>query len=85
MAWESTGLVARTVFKTAEAGASRLVGSIPTLSRHILQKPAFQAIEIVHAGLLTRCSRERVRGCSVGALNSRKRVEWLCNKSLVGE
>lgn len=33
MAWESTGLVARTVFKTAEAGAIRLVGSIPTLSR----------------------------------------------------
>jgi hypothetical protein len=31
--WESTGLVARTVFKTAEAGATRLVGSIPTLSR----------------------------------------------------
>ena len=33
--WESTGLVARTVFKTAEAGATRPVGSIPTLSRHI--------------------------------------------------
>lgn len=37
-AWESTGLVARTVFKTAEAGATRLVGSIPTLSRQIFQK-----------------------------------------------
>ncbi len=32
---ESTGLVARSVFKIAEAGAIRLVGSIPTLSRHI--------------------------------------------------
>jgi len=31
--WESTSLVARTVFKTAEAVARRLVGSIPTLSR----------------------------------------------------
>jgi len=27
--------VARTVFKTAEAGESRLVGSIPTLSRQL--------------------------------------------------
>ena len=32
--WESTGLVSRTVFKTAEAFARGLVGSIPTLSRH---------------------------------------------------
>ena len=31
---ESTGLVSRTVFKTAEAFARGLVGSIPTLSRH---------------------------------------------------
>jgi len=35
-AWESTGLVARAVFKTAEAVARRLVGSIPTLSRQLL-------------------------------------------------
>ena len=33
--WESTGLVARTVFKTAEVGSRRLVGSIPTPSRHV--------------------------------------------------
>ncbi len=32
--WERTGLVARTVFKIAEAVARRLVGSIPTRSRH---------------------------------------------------
>ena len=32
--WERTSLVARTVFKTAEAVARRLVGSIPTRSRH---------------------------------------------------
>lgn len=31
--WESTDLVVRTVFKTAEAGATRLVISIMTLSR----------------------------------------------------
>src|SRR6516162_6898863 len=31
--WERTGLVARTVFKIAEAVARRLVGSIPTRSR----------------------------------------------------
>ena len=31
--------MARTVFKTAEAGASRLVGSIPTLSRHSAENP----------------------------------------------
>lgn len=33
--WERTGLVARTVFKIAEAVVRRLVGSIPTRSRHI--------------------------------------------------
>ena len=32
--WERTGLVARPVFKTGEAVARRLVGSIPTRSRH---------------------------------------------------
>ena len=32
--WESTDLVVRSVFKTAEAFARGLVGSIPTLSRH---------------------------------------------------
>ncbi len=32
--WESTGLVARAVFKIVEAGAIRLLGSIPSLSRH---------------------------------------------------
>ncbi len=37
--WESTGLVARSVFKTAEAFARGLVGSIPTLSRQFLQQP----------------------------------------------
>jgi hypothetical protein len=31
--WERTGLVARTVFKTVEAFARGLVGSIPTRSR----------------------------------------------------
>ena len=31
--WESMGLVAHPVFKTAEAFARGLVGSIPTLSR----------------------------------------------------
>ena len=44
-AWESTGLVSRTVFKTAEAAAMRLVGSIPTLSRHSV----FEAHSIVRA------------------------------------
>jgi hypothetical protein len=34
-AWESTGLVARSVFKTAEVFARGLVGSIPTLSRQV--------------------------------------------------
>ncbi len=33
--WESTGLVARSVFKTAEAFARGLVGSIPTHSRRM--------------------------------------------------
>jgi len=33
-AWERTGLVARAVFKTVEAFARGLVGSIPTRSRH---------------------------------------------------
>jgi hypothetical protein len=32
--WERTGLVAGTVFKTVEAFARGLVGSIPTRSRH---------------------------------------------------
>jgi hypothetical protein len=39
---ERTGLVARTVFKTAEAVARRLVGSIPTRSRHV-------SIAVIHA------------------------------------
>ena len=34
-AWERTGLVARPVFKTGEAVARRLVGSIPTRSRQV--------------------------------------------------
>ena len=42
--WESTGLVARTVFKTAEAGASRLVGSIPTLSRQFSNGSRFTVV-----------------------------------------
>jgi hypothetical protein len=39
-AWERTGLVARPVFKTGEAVARRLVGSIPTRSR---QPPAMSS------------------------------------------
>jgi hypothetical protein len=40
-AWERTGLVARTVFKIAEVVARRLVGSIPTRSRHLLDSALF--------------------------------------------
>ena len=42
-AWEGMDLVVRTVFKTAEAGAIRLVGSIPTLSRHERKNADFTA------------------------------------------
>jgi|GEM_PF-5337718 hypothetical protein len=40
--WECTGLVARTVFKIAEAAVMRLVGSIPTRSRQ-LKSPCIYA------------------------------------------
>lgn len=37
--WERTNLVVRAVFKTAEAVARRLVGSIPTRSRQVKTLP----------------------------------------------
>ena len=51
--WESTDLVVRTVFKTAEAVARRLVGSIPTLSRHYTTNAT---IEKLHVSIVShRC------------------------------
>ena len=41
--WERTDLVVRTVFKIAEVVARRLVGSIPTRSRHLLDSTLFYA------------------------------------------
>jgi hypothetical protein len=37
--------VARTVFKTAEAGVTRLLGSIPRLSRQVAKLPSCQVAE----------------------------------------
>ena len=41
--WERTDLVVRTVFKIAEVVARRLVGSIPTRSRHLFDSALFYA------------------------------------------
>ena len=55
--------MARTVFKTAEAGATRPVGSIPTLSRHFAHRPYVMRLCVVKKRTLSRedCGRKEQR------------------------
>jgi hypothetical protein len=53
--WERTGLVARTVFKIAEVVARRLVGSIPTRSRHLRILAYLQGFCDAACASLRRC------------------------------